>query len=93
MHLTLSSVVIDGWPGLRDGLALLRGVVEQYWETAFPRLDPDDGNDPTERLNIIAAMTIPPDSYGDTMQFNARLRSAPIVESSASAASRSPTSS
>ena len=46
---------LRGLPGLRDGLAVLRGLIDQYWDQLYPRLDPDDNNDPLERMNILAA--------------------------------------
>ena len=46
----------EGVEGLRDGLQLLRGLVEQYWTDLYPRLDPEDNNDPTQRLNILGAL-------------------------------------
>lgn len=46
----------SGLPGLRDGLALLRGLLERYWDTLHPLLDPDDALDPTLRLNTLAAL-------------------------------------
>jgi type VI secretion system protein ImpA len=51
--LTLSLLKIGGLEGFRDGLALLRGLVEKYWGDVYPRLDPESSNDPTERLNIL----------------------------------------
>jgi type VI secretion system protein ImpA len=44
---------IGGLDGLRDGIALVRGLTEMYWADVFPKLDPEDNNDPTERLNIL----------------------------------------
>jgi type VI secretion system protein ImpA len=51
--LSESLVKIGGLEGLRDGLAVVRGLVEKYWADVYPKLDPDDNNDPTERLNIL----------------------------------------
>ena len=45
IYLSLSSMKLDGLPGLRDGLALLRGTIDKRWETVHPQLDPDDDND------------------------------------------------
>ena len=47
---------LDGLPGFRDGLLLLGGLVERYWPTVHPQLDPDDDNDPTMRVNILASL-------------------------------------
>ncbi len=43
----------NGIPGLRDGLALIDGMLERFWETLYPQLDPVDNNDPTQRVNIL----------------------------------------
>jgi len=46
----------DRLAGLRDGLKLMRGLIEQYWDQVFPEIDPegDDGQF-TARANIISA--------------------------------------
>jgi type VI secretion system protein ImpA len=41
----------EGLLGLRDGLQLLYGLIERYWETVEPR--PEDRNDPYERINVL----------------------------------------
>lgn len=46
----------DGLPGLRDGIYLLGALIEKYWETLYPQLDPDDNNDPTQRVNILMGL-------------------------------------
>jgi type VI secretion system protein ImpA len=46
----------DGWDGFGDGLELLRGLLERYWEGVHPQLDPADGNDPLMRINRIAEL-------------------------------------
>ena len=46
LYLTASTLRLEGLSGFCDGLALLRGVVERYWEHLFPQLDPEDDNDP-----------------------------------------------
>ncbi len=45
----------DGWPGLSDGLGLVRGLLERYWDGVHPLLEAPD-NDPTYRLNTLAAL-------------------------------------
>src|SRR5689334_15068512 len=41
-------VNLGGAEGMRDGLALARGMTEKYWPDLYPRLDPASNNDPTE---------------------------------------------
>ncbi len=47
----------QGIIGLQLGLSLLTQMIEQFWDTLNPKLDPEDNNDPTMRLNAIAALT------------------------------------
>lgn len=54
--LTRALTRTEGWTGFRDGLLLVRGLLERYWETVHPQLDPQDDNDPTFRVNTIAAL-------------------------------------
>jgi type VI secretion system protein ImpA len=48
-----------GVAGFRDGVQLVGGLVEQYWPTMYPLLDPEDDHDPTQRLNKLKALTEP----------------------------------
>jgi type VI secretion system protein ImpA len=47
-----------GLVGFRDGLQLIRGLLEQYWAPLYPQLDPEDNNDPERRMNILRALTL-----------------------------------
>jgi type VI secretion system protein ImpA len=82
LYLTLSSLCLDGLPGFRDGLALLRGVLERYWDHVFPQLDPDDNNDPLERMNIISSLSPPQSAMSDTdpMRFRSRVMAAKLCQ-------------
>ncbi|HLO41068.1 MAG TPA: type VI secretion system ImpA family N-terminal domain-containing protein, partial [Phycisphaerales bacterium] len=79
--LAASELRMSGFPGLLDGLGVLRGLIEQYWDSLFPKLDPDDGNDPTERVNILASMLAPPGTFGDAIRFIEGVRELPLAES------------
>lgn len=59
MMLCGSLLKTGGLVGFRDGVQFLRGLLEQYWPTVYPLLDPTDNNDPTQRLNILSALTMP----------------------------------
>ncbi len=63
-----------GFAGLREGLELVHGLVEQHWDQVFPLLDPADGCDPTFRLNIISGLC-------DAATFTDRVRGLPLVSS------------
>jgi type VI secretion system protein ImpA len=46
----------QGIAGLRDGLSVVRGYLDSYWDALYPRLDPDDSNDPAIRVNTVASL-------------------------------------
>jgi type VI secretion system protein ImpA len=56
MMFCCSLLKTEGVGGFRDGVQYLRALLEQYWPDLYPRLDPEDNNDPTQRLNILGAM-------------------------------------
>lgn len=65
----------DGLAGARDGLILLRGLLDRYWDTLYPKLDAEEGNDPTERFNVIRSLC----SHETILRY---IRNAPLVTSS-----------
>jgi type VI secretion system protein ImpA len=81
IYLTLALLKTDGFEGLNDGLHLLHGLVERYWDTFYPQLDPEDDNDPLERMNIISSLSPAAGSYQDPLQFKQRTLKAPVCRS------------
>jgi type VI secretion system protein ImpA len=67
---------LDGLPGLADGTKLVRGLLERHWSALHPRLDPEDDNDPTMRVNILLELCSRDAVLGD-------LRETPLVRSKA----------
>lgn len=57
LYLLRALIPLEGVVGLRDGLKLLDGLLEKYWECIHPVLDPDDNLDPTSRVNIIEELS------------------------------------
>ena len=57
--LCCSLLKTGGLAGFRDGLQLIRGLLEQYWTSLYPLLDPGDNNDPTQRLNVLGSLNVP----------------------------------
>lgn len=56
VSLTRALLAQDGAPGLAAGLSLLAALLSAHWEQLHPQLDADDDNDPTLRLNTLAAL-------------------------------------
>jgi type VI secretion-associated protein, ImpA family len=48
-----------GPAGLGQGLKLLHGLCETYWDELHPQLDPEDNFDPVMRMNAVAPLAHP----------------------------------
>jgi len=59
VHLCAAHAHQQGLAGWVAGLALVRGLLEQYWEGVHPQLDADDDNDPTARANALMPLADP----------------------------------
>ena len=53
MILTTSLLKENGVAGFRDGVGLVQGLISRLWDHFYPKLDPDDNNDPTFRINVL----------------------------------------
>jgi type VI secretion system protein ImpA len=67
VHLVRAAVNKTGVPGLADGLALISGLLEQYWDTVHPVLDAEDDNDPTFRVNSVLPLSDKGGLLGDIL--------------------------
>jgi type VI secretion system protein ImpA len=65
-------VRVNNLSGLRDGLRILQGLLERYWDHLHP-IDPDDPDDFTYRLNALALL-------GDVNALLLDVRCALVVE-------------
>ncbi len=54
--LARAMLALQGLPGLAGGLQAIDGMLEAHWQDVHPQLDPDDGDDPTLRINSLAAL-------------------------------------
>ena len=79
--LALTLLQADGLPGFAQGLEVLRGLLDAYWPQVYPLLDPEDDNDPLERVNIIASLALPEGTYDDPLGFIAKLKQTPLCRS------------
>lgn len=55
--LTRALVRVENLAGLNEGLALIRAMLERYWDEVHPRLAIDGEHDPAVRMNVLAALT------------------------------------
>ncbi len=72
MHLARAVLNIGRLRDFGACVALLRNFIDQRWEQVHPRLDPDDGLDPTLRVNLLASLC-------DSETTLSYLRKVPIV--------------
>ncbi|OYP35797.1 type VI secretion system protein TssA [Rhodopirellula sp. MGV] len=76
VFLARASLNQQGFVAFEQCLRLLRGYIENFWDSVHPELDADDDNDPTYRTNTLVTLC-----DDDTML--RELREAPIVSSRA----------
>lgn len=72
--LTRALLRVQGLAGLDLGLAVVHGLVDGFWDQVYPQLDPDDGYDPTIRVNVLLDLCSPE-------ALLQALRTAPLVRS------------
>ena len=73
-YLCQAVLATDGLSALAEGLQLISGLLTENWDEVHPQLDPDDDNDPTIRVNSLAALV-------DSSSTLRLLKKSPIVES------------
>jgi type VI secretion system protein ImpA len=73
-YLTIAETAMGGFQDLGTALKLIHFLIQDMWETMYPNLDPDDDNDPTERINILAMLSPEPGSFNDPIMFIATVR-------------------
>ncbi len=80
MILSTSLLKENGVAGFRDGVGLVKGLVSRLWDHFYPKLDPDDNNDPTFRINVLKGFD-GDGSSADLYKFKQRLREATLTNS------------
>ncbi len=60
VHAARALLYRDGVVAFAEGIALVRGLLETFWASVHPQLDPDDNNDPTMRITALSALASPP---------------------------------
>lgn len=53
VHLLNAGCRLGGLPAFASGVALLKGLLNDYWESVHPQLDETDNDDPTLRMNSL----------------------------------------
>ena len=81
LMLTVAMLELEGIAGFREGVALMKGLLESYWTDVHPQLDPADDNDPLQRMNIVASLATPIGTFGDPFQILEKLRKTPLCNS------------
>ncbi|GAB2917605.1 hypothetical protein GCM10027093_65270 [Paraburkholderia jirisanensis] len=63
-HLAAAWTRTEGLAGWTAGLALVRALLDNYWEGVHPQLDAEDNNDPTARANALMPLGDPQSLLG-----------------------------
>lgn len=67
---------LEGVIGAAESLQLIHGLLDRHWQHVHPQLDADDNDDPTMRVNALAALVHADTALGDLRQ--ARLHGGPM---------------
>ncbi len=76
-YLLWSAIRVDGFEGLRDGLALIHGLIERFWSQGLHPV-PEEMDDPWERTKVLEELDAKPSKRG-MFQVQASLREVPIA--------------
>ncbi|WP_298507267.1 type VI secretion system protein TssA [uncultured Ruminobacter sp.] len=71
---TLAAFCLNGLEGMKQGLSMINYLCGSLWDKCYPELDPDDDNDPTERINILSMLSPKTGSYNDPIDFIGQFR-------------------
>ena len=80
-YLTVAETAENGLEDCLASFKLILFLAKDMWDTMHPQLDPDDGNDPTERLNILVMLSPEPGAFNDPVMFISRFRALNLVPS------------
>ena len=65
-----AETALAGVPGLANGIAVIRAIVERYWENVHPKLEAEDDFDPVFRINALAPLSAPAGLLGIVRKTN-----------------------
>jgi len=57
VQLARAETALEGIDGLASSIALVRGLLDRYWEDIYPRLEAEDDYDPAVRTNTLVALS------------------------------------
>lgn len=69
-----SLIAIEGYPGFAKGMDFIAQMLDSFWDTLHPELDPAEGHDPIMRANVLSALN-------DRRTTLALIRNAALVQS------------
>ena len=78
-YLAVAETALGGLEDCLGAFKLLLFLIRDMWESMYPRLDPDDGLDPTERLNILTMLSPEPGAFNDPIMFISKFRALRLV--------------
>ncbi|MDR2403920.1 MAG: type VI secretion system protein TssA [Spirochaetaceae bacterium] len=81
VYLVIAEAITGGLAGLATGLKLPVFLIKDLWDSFYPKLDPDDDDDPLERLNILAMLSPQVGAINDPVMFIPRFREVRLVPS------------
>jgi type VI secretion system ImpA family protein len=78
-YLAVAETAGGGLAECAGAFKLILFLTRDMWDNLYPRLDIDDENDPTERLNILAMLSPEPGAFNDPIMFISKFRTLRLV--------------
>ena len=78
-YLAVAETAVGGLADCLAAFKLILFLLRDMWDSVYPRLDPDDDNDPTERLNSLVMLSPEPGAFSDPVMFISRFRALRLV--------------
>ncbi|MFP3040536.1 type VI secretion system protein TssA [Treponema primitia] len=81
VYLSIAETALGGIKDCSEALKLILFLVRDMWDAMYPKLDPEDDNDPIERLNILAMLSPESGAFNDPIMFISKIRALKLTPS------------
>lgn len=83
VFLAEAELILNGFAGFAPVTTYIATLLTEYWDTCHPRLDDEDDDDPTMRINAVSGLVGDPDGTGTASRVYDAVRRAPLTRSRA----------
>jgi hypothetical protein len=78
-YLAVAETAAGGLEDCTAAFKLILFLVRDMWDTLYPKLEIDEDNDPTERINVLTMLSPEPGAFNDPIMFISKFRMLRLV--------------